>query len=152
MSVADDSRQAEAPGSGSNLAPILNVDNLKTYFFTRQGTVKAVDGVSFTLKPSETLAIVGESGCGKSITALSLLRLIPYPPGRIVGGSIEFEGTDLLSLDDEEMRNIRGNHISMIFQEPMTSLNPVMTIGRQIAEALILHQNMKREVALARAV
>jgi peptide/nickel transport system ATP-binding protein len=152
MSVADDSRQAEAPGSGSNLAPILNVDNLKTYFFTRQGTVKAVDGVSFTLKPSETLAIVGESGCGKSITALSLLRLIPYPPGRIVGGSIEFEGTDLLSLDEEEMRDIRGNHISMIFQEPMTSLNPVMTIGRQIAESLILHQNMKRDAAIARAV
>ena len=152
MSVADDPRPADVAQPGSNVAPILNVDELKTYFFTRQGTVKAVDAVSFSLKPRETLAIVGESGCGKSITALSLLRLIPYPPGRIVGGRIDFEGTNLLTLDEEEMRGIRGNHISMIFQEPMTSLNPVMTVGRQISEALILHQNMTREQALARSV
>ena len=152
MTVADEPRASAATDTASNAAPILNVDDLQTYFFTRQGTVKAVDGVSFSLNPSETLAIVGESGCGKSITALSLLRLIPYPPGKIVGGRIEFEGTDLLSLDEEQMRDIRGNHISMIFQEPMTSLNPVMTVGRQISEALILHQNMTREQALARSV
>jgi peptide/nickel transport system ATP-binding protein len=152
MSVADDPRSDDIAKPGSNEAPILNVDNLQTYFFTRQGTVKAVDGVSFSLKPRETLAIVGESGCGKSITALSLLRLIPYPPGKIIGGRIEFEGTDLMSLDEDEMRKIRGNQVSMIFQEPMTSLNPVMTIGRQIGESLMLHQNMKREEAIERAV
>ncbi|HEV2186718.1 MAG TPA: ABC transporter ATP-binding protein [Stellaceae bacterium] len=132
--------------------PLLDVDDLHTWFFTRDGVVRAVDGVSFRVMPGETLAIVGESGCGKSVTALSMLRLVPSPPGRIVSGSIRFEGRDLLSLSDAEMRDIRGNHISMIFQEPMTSLNPVMTIGRQIGEILMLHQKLSRPRARARAV
>ncbi|MBT3370925.1 MAG: ABC transporter ATP-binding protein [Rhodospirillaceae bacterium] len=130
----------------------LEVEGLQTYFFTRQGTVKAVDGVSFNLRKGETLGIVGESGCGKSITALSVMRLVPEPPGRIIGGSVKLDGTDLLALSEEEMRGIRGNDISMIFQEPMTSLNPVLTIGYQIAEALILHQDYSKARALERAV
>jgi peptide/nickel transport system ATP-binding protein len=130
---------------------VLEVENLETCFYTRAGLVKAVDGVSFALKRSETLAIVGESGCGKSVTALSLMRLV-YDPGRIVGGSVKLDGRELLSLDESEMRGIRGNDISMIFQEPMTSLNPVMTIGRQIAEALMLHQKLSQKKALARAI
>jgi peptide/nickel transport system ATP-binding protein len=124
--------------------PVLEVNALKTYFFTRSGAVKAVDGVSFALARGETLAIVGESGCGKSVTALSLMRLIPDPPGRIVGGSIRLDTIDILSLDDDEMRAMRGRDISMIFQEPMTSLNPVMTIGRQIGEVLKLHQTLSK--------
>jgi peptide/nickel transport system ATP-binding protein len=124
--------------------PVLDVNALKTYFFTRSGAVKAVDGVSFALARGETLAIVGESGCGKSVTALSLMRLIPDPPGRIVGGSISLDGVDILSLDDDEMRAMRGRDISMIFQEPMTSLNPVMTIGRQLGEVLRLHQTLSK--------
>ncbi len=131
---------------------LLEVEGLQTFFYTRQGIVKAVDGVSFALKPSETLAIVGESGCGKSITALTLMRLIPDPPGRIVGGSVRLDGRDLLQLTEEEMRSVRGNEISMIFQEPMTSLNPVITVGRQIGEALILHQGMSRKEALDRSI
>jgi peptide/nickel transport system ATP-binding protein len=123
-------------------APVLEVNALKTYFFTRSGAVKAVDGVSFALARGETLAIVGESGCGKSVTALSLMRLIPDPPGRIVGGSIRLDNVDILALDDDEIRAVRGRDISMIFQEPMTSLNPVMTIGRQIGEVLKLHQTL----------
>jgi peptide/nickel transport system ATP-binding protein len=130
----------------------LEVEDLQTYFYTRAGLVKAVDGVSFKLKRGETLAIVGESGCGKSVTALSLMRLVADPPGRIVGGSIRLSGTDLVQLDENAMRAIRGNRIAMIFQEPMTSLNPVMTIGRQISEALILHQDMTRAEALARTI
>ena len=130
----------------------LEVEDLQTYFYTRAGLVKAVDGLSFKLKRGETLAIVGESGCGKSVTALSLMRLVADPPGRIVGGSIRLSGTDLVPLDEPAMRAIRGNRIAMIFQEPMTSLNPVMTIGRQISEALILHQDMTRAVALARTI
>jgi peptide/nickel transport system ATP-binding protein len=130
------------PSAGDNAAPVLTVEGLKTYFFTRQGIVKAVDNVSFALKRGETLAIVGESGCGKSITALSLLRLIPDPPGRIVGGTIMLDGLDVLALDDQQMRQVRGQDISMIFQEPMTSLNPVMTIGKQIGEVLALHENL----------
>src|SRR3954463_14132968 len=110
---------------------LLEVEGLRTYFFLRAGTLKAVDGVSFALKPRETLAIVGESGCGKSMTALSIMRLVPDPPGRIVNGSVVLEGRDLLALDEAQMRRVRGNDLSMIFQEPMTSLNPVMTIGRQ---------------------
>ena len=124
--------------------PVLDVNALKTYFFTRSGAVKAVDGVSFALARGETLAIVGESGCGKSVTALSLMRLIPDPPGRIVGGSISLDGVDVLALNDDEMRAMRGRDISMIFQEPMTSLNPVMTIGRQLGEVLRLHQTLTK--------
>src|ERR1700680_2683092 len=110
--------------------PLLEVADLKTWFFTRDGVVRAVDGVSFHVMPGETLAIVGESGCGKSVTALSVLRLVPAPPGRIVSGTIRFAGRNLLDLDDAAMRDVRGNDISMIFQEPMTSLNPVLSIGR----------------------
>jgi peptide/nickel transport system ATP-binding protein len=106
---------------------LLDVEDLQTWFFTRRGIVKAVDRVSFGVRPGETLAIVGESGCGKSITALSLMRLIPDPPGRIIGGTVHLRGQNLLDLDEEAMRDIRGNEISMIFQEPMTSLNPVLT-------------------------
>jgi peptide/nickel transport system ATP-binding protein len=133
-------------------APLLDVQGLKTYFFTRDGVVRAVDGVSFSVGRGETLAVVGESGCGKSVTSLSILRLIASPPGRTVGGRVIFEGRDLLELPEAEMRKIRGDAISMIFQEPMTSLNPVLTIGHQIAEALVLHRGLSREDAGARAV
>ena len=131
---------------------VLEVDNLQTYFYTRTGLIRAVDGISFSLGRGETLAIVGESGCGKSVTALSLMRLVADPPGRIVGGSVKLDGVDLLGLDAATMRSIRGNQISMVFQEPMTSLNPVMTIGRQIGESLVLHQNLSRAAALERAI
>ena len=135
-----------------SVAPLLDVQGLKTYFFTRDGVVRAVDGVSFSVRPGETLAIVGESGCGKSVTSLSILRLVASPPGRTVEGRVVFGGRDLLSLPGPEMRRIRGDAISMIFQEPMTSLNPVLTIGRQIAEALVLHRDLSREQAGARAI
>jgi peptide/nickel transport system ATP-binding protein len=131
---------------------LLDVEDLRTYFFLRGGILKAVDGVSFQLKAHETLAIVGESGCGKSMTALSLMRLIPEPPGKIVSGSVKLEGRDLVALDERAMRQVRGKDISMIFQEPMTSLNPVMTVGNQIAEALLLHEGLSRKDALRRAV
>ena len=131
---------------------ILEVEGLQTYFFTRSGVVKAVDDVSFYLNKSETLGIVGESGCGKSITALSITRLIPDPPGKIVSGSITLDGRSLLDLSEAEMRKVRGNDISMIFQEPMTSLNPVLTIGQQIGETLVLHQGMTKQQALARSI
>jgi peptide/nickel transport system ATP-binding protein len=133
-------------------ATLLDVADLRTYFYLRHGILKAVDGVSFQLKPHETLAIVGESGCGKSMTALSLMRLIPEPPGKIVSGSVRLAGRDLVALDEPAMRNVRGKDISMIFQEPMTSLNPVMTVGNQIAEALLLHEGLSRHDALKRAV
>jgi peptide/nickel transport system ATP-binding protein len=133
-------------------APLLEIDNLKTYFYTRDGVVRAVDGVTYSVGKGETLAVVGESGCGKSVTAKSILRLNPSPPARNVAGQIRFEGRDLLTLDMDELRQIRGNAISMIFQEPMTSLNPVLTIGRQIAETLMLHQGMSQAQATARAV
>src|SRR5215470_13265199 len=136
----------------AKVEPLLAIEDLRTWFFTRDGVVRAVDGVSFQVAPGETLAIVGESGCGKSVTALSVLRLIPSPPGRIVSGSIRFAGRDLLGLSEAAMRDVRGNEISMIFQEPMTSLNPVLTVGRQIAETLMLHQGLSRAAALARAV
>jgi len=132
--------------------PLLAVEGLRTYFDLRHGTVKAVDGVGFTLAPHETLAIVGESGCGKSITALSLMRLVPDPPGRIAGGKVELAGVDLLKLDDEAMRAVRGKDIAMIFQEPMTSLNPVLTIGSQIAEAVLLHEKVTGRQAWQKAV
>jgi peptide/nickel transport system ATP-binding protein len=132
--------------------PVLEVGDLRTYFYTRGGLVKAVDGVSFSLRRGETLAIVGESGCGKSVTALSLMRLVADPPGRIVGGTVHLDGLDLLGLDAAAMRQVRGKEISMIFQEPMTSLNPVMTIGRQISEALLLHGAGSREGVRARTL
>jgi len=134
------------------MTDLLEVENLGTWFYTRQGIVKAVDGVDFGVASGETLAIVGESGCGKSMTALSLMRLIPDPPGRIVSGAIKLGGKDLLKLSEEEMRKVRGNEISMIFQEPMTSLNPVMTIGRQISEALILHRDLDKKAAWKRSI
>src|SRR5450755_4234622 len=131
---------------------VLDVKGLRTVFFTNSGLFKAVDDVSFSVRRGETLAIVGESGCGKSVTALSIMRLVPDPPGRIVGGSITLEGTDLLGLDEDQMRQIRGNRISMIFQEPMTSLNPVMRIGDQIAEAVRLHRPLTSKQAREQAV
>jgi peptide/nickel transport system ATP-binding protein len=144
---------APAPAAQPSAAePILEIDDLKTHFFTRDGVVRAVDGVSYNLAKGETLGVVGESGCGKSITALSVLRLVPSPPGRIVGGAIRFEGRDLLTRSEAEMRDLRGNDISMIFQEPMTSLNPVLTIGHQIAETLTLHQGLSRRAALDRSI
>jgi peptide/nickel transport system ATP-binding protein len=133
-------------------ATVLDVKGLQTVFFTNSGLFKAVDDISFSVRRGETLAIVGESGCGKSVTALSVMRLVPDPPGRIAGGSIMLEGTDLLGLDEDSMRQIRGNRISMIFQEPMTSLNPVMRIGDQITEAVRLHRPMSRKQASAIAV
>ncbi|TWB93447.1 peptide/nickel transport system ATP-binding protein [Bradyrhizobium macuxiense] len=131
---------------------VLDVKNLQTVFFTNSGLFRAVDDVSFSVRRGETLAIVGESGCGKSVSALSIMRLVPDPPGRIVGGSVTLEGTDLLKLDDAAMRSIRGNRISMIFQEPMTSLNPVMRIGDQIIEAVRLHQKVSSKEAWKQAV
>src|SRR5499433_3246469 len=143
---------APPPEARTATQPLLEVVDLKTWFFTRDGIVRAVDGVSFQVMPGETLAIVGESGCGKSVTALSVLRLVPSPPGRIVSGAIRLDGRDLLALSEAEMRDVRGNDVSMIFQEPMTSLNPVLTIGRQIAETLTLHQGLDRSAALAKAI
>ncbi|HKQ23355.1 MAG TPA: ABC transporter ATP-binding protein [Burkholderiales bacterium] len=131
---------------------LLEVDGLQTYFFTRDGVVHAVDGVSFSVASGETLAVVGESGCGKSVTSLSILRLIATPPGRIVAGRVIFEGRDLLALNEDEMRAVRGDAISMIFQEPMTSLNPALTVGRQIAESLVLHRGLSQNDAMAKAV
>jgi oligopeptide/dipeptide ABC transporter ATP-binding protein len=131
---------------------VLEVDALKTYFFTKAGTIKAVDGVSYAVRRGETLGVVGESGCGKSVTALSIMRLVASPPGRIVSGAIRLEGNDLLSLGETEMENVRGNDISMIFQEPMTSLNPLFTVGRQIAEAIATHQNLSRKDAFDKAI
>jgi peptide/nickel transport system ATP-binding protein len=135
-----------------NAERAVEVEALQTYLFTRLGIVKAVDDVSFSVGKAETLAIVGESGCGKTMTALSLMRLVPNPPGRIVGGSIRLDGTDLLTLSDEQMRDVRGNDISMIFQEPMTSLNPVMTVGKQIAETIRLHQDLSKSAAIDKAI
>src|ERR1700754_1831616 len=126
---------------------ILQVEGLQTHFFTAVGTVRAVDGVSYSLDSGETLGVVGESGCGKSVSAVSILRLGANPPGRIVGGEIRFEGRNLLALSEPEMERIRGNDISMIFQEPMTSLNPLYTVGGQIAEAVALHQGLSRKEA-----
>jgi len=134
------------------LPPLLSVRDLKVYFETEDGLVPAVDGISFDLKKGGTLGIVGESGCGKSVTSLAIMRLIPTPPGRIVGGQILFEGEDLLKKSPAEMRKIRGNEISMIFQEPMTSLNPVFTIGDQIMEAIILHQKVDKKTAREKAI
>jgi peptide/nickel transport system ATP-binding protein len=131
--------------------PLLAVENLQTHFATPDGVVRAVEGLSFHVDPGETICIVGESGCGKSVTSMSILRLIPEPPGKIAG-TIRFEGRDLLRVSEKEMRDIRGNAISMIFQEPMTSLNPVLTVGRQIGETLRLHQGMNARDAEAKAI
>jgi oligopeptide/dipeptide ABC transporter ATP-binding protein len=134
------------------MAPLLRVSNLRTSFFTSEGEVRAVDGVSFDIDDGKTVGLVGESGCGKSVTALSIMQLLPKSTGRIVGGEIRFQARDLASLPEQEMRRIRGNEISMIFQEPMTSLNPVMTIGDQIAETVRLHQGASRSEARNRAI
>lgn len=130
----------------------IEIKNLKTYFFTEDGVVKAVDDVSFKIKEAQTVGIVGESGCGKSVTAMSLLRLIPNPPGKIVGGEIFFDGQDILLLPEEKLREIRGNKISVIFQEPMTALNPVYTIGAQILEVIMLHQDLNKQDAEIRVL
>jgi len=134
------------------MSRLLEVEGLETRFFTQDGVVHAVNGISYYLDEGETLAIVGESGCGKSVGVMSLLRLIPQPPGKITGGEVWFEGKDLLKLTDDEIRQVRGNRIAMIFQDPMTSLNPVLTIGYQISEALILHMGMNKEAARKRSV
>jgi oligopeptide/dipeptide ABC transporter ATP-binding protein len=127
------------------MADLIQVKNLRTSFFTPEGEVRAIDGVSFEIAEGKTLGLVGESGCGKSVTSLSIMRLIQSPPGKIVGGEIFYRGRDLLKLNNEEMRKIRGNEISMIFQEPMTSLNPVFTVGNQIGEAIKLHQGLGKK-------
>ena len=147
--TADPGTSVPATASSSQL---LEIEDLQTHFFTPAGVVRAVDGVSYTLHNGETLGVVGESGCGKSVTALSILRLVANPPGRIVGGTIRFEGTNLLDLSETKMEGIRGNDISMIFQEPMTSLNPLLTVGRQISEAIVLHQGLARRDAWDKSV
>jgi peptide/nickel transport system ATP-binding protein len=134
------------------MAPLLRVNDLRTSFFMRDGEVRAVDGVAFDIDDGRTVGLVGESGCGKSVTALSIIQLLPKGTGRIVGGEIQFQGKDLARLGNDEMRRIRGNEISMIFQEPMTSLNPVMTVGDQIAETVRLHQGASRAEARERAL
>jgi peptide/nickel transport system ATP-binding protein len=146
-SRASDSVPGTAPAHA-----VLEIDDLQTHFFTEDGVVRAVDGVSYSVRSGETLGVVGESGCGKSVTALSVLRLVPTPPARIVGGSIRFEGRNLLDLTESEMESIRGNEISMIFQEPMTSLNPLLTVGRQIGEAIALHQGLSQRAAMSKAI
>ncbi len=138
-----------ADGNGQ---PLLEVKGLKTQFFTQDGVVRAVDDVSFFVMPGETLGVVGESGCGKSQTGLSIMRLIPSPPGKIVAGEVLFNGEDILKMSDDEVRSIRGNDIAMIFQDPMTSLNPVLTINRQISEALELHMKMNKNQARQRTI
>jgi len=134
------------------MAGLIEIRNLRTSFFTPEGEMRAVDGVSFDIEEGKTMGLVGESGCGKSVTALSIMRLIPSPPGKVVGGQVFFRGRDLLKLHGEEMRKVRGNEISMVFQEPMTSLNPVFTIGNQIVEAIRLHQGLGRREAREKAI
>ena len=130
------------------MGALLDIEDLRTYFETPRGVVKAVDGVDIALKQGDTLGIVGESGCGKTVLALSILRLIPIPPGKIVSGRILFNGVDLLRLGEEEMRRVRGKDISMVFQEPMTYLNPVFRIGEQVAEVIRLHQGLSGRDAM----
>ena len=154
MSLLNDVASVEKPAAEPAVAPgrtILEIDNLQTHFFTPTGVVRAVDGVSYSVRSGETLGVVGESGCGKSVTALSVLRLVANPPGRIVGGAVRLEGTNLLDLTEAQMEAIRGNDISMIFQEPMTSLNPLMTVGRQIGEAIVLHRGLSWREAMDEA-
>ena len=131
---------------------ILEVKGLETQFFTREGTVHAVNGVSFTLKEGETLGVVGESGCGKSVSMMSMLRLVPDPPGKVVAGEAIFQGRDLLKMSDQEIRSVRGSEISIVFQDPMTSFNPVLTIGKQVAEPYMVHRKVSEKEALERAV
>ena len=133
------------------MSSLLEVRDLKTYFFMPDSIVKAVDGISFEIEAGEVVGVVGESGSGKSVSAMSIMRLIASPPGRIVSGEVIFEGKDLVQMDENEIRQVRGNDIAMIFQEPMTSLNPVLTIGRQLTETLELHQNMSKDGAIEKA-
>ena len=144
--------ESRIPVDAAGASAVLEVEDLKTHFFTAAGVVKAVDGVSYAVRSGETLGVVGESGCGKSVSALSILRLVADPPGRIVGGVIRFQGRNLLDLDQSEMEEIRGNEISMIFQEPMTSLNPLSTVGHQIAEAISVHQGASKREAMRKAI
>ena len=138
--------------NGSKNAFALEVEDLRTYFQTRWGTVKAVDGVSFSVRRGETLGIVGESGCGKSVTVLSLMRLVPSPPGRIVGGKVILDGQDILQLSEREMSRVRGGEIGIILQDPMTSLNPIFSIGEQVKEAIRIHQNTNRKGVLEKTL
>ncbi|MEO8718282.1 MAG: ABC transporter ATP-binding protein, partial [Burkholderiales bacterium] len=147
-----DCRACGHPTWRRKVAKLLEVKNLQTQFRTSAGVVRAVDGVSYDIEEGETVALVGESGCGKSVSALSIMRLVDEPAGRIVGGEIVFKGRDLLKLSEEEMRDVRGRDIAMVFQEPMTSLNPVLTIGRQLTEGLEIHLGMDPAAASARAV
>ncbi|MGE4632938.1 MAG: ABC transporter ATP-binding protein, partial [Planctomycetota bacterium] len=136
----------------SHEAALLEIKDLRTWFYTDDGVAKAVDGVSYSIQPGETLGVVGESGCGKSVTAMSILQLVPTPPGKYVGGEIRFRGENLLERGEKQMRGIRGKEISVIFQEPMTSLNPVFQVGDQIGEALRLHEGMSRSQARERSI
>ncbi len=151
--ASDTKKRAKLDASAFGEDAVLEIKNLQTYFFTDAGILPSVDGVSYTIERGKTLGVVGESGSGKSVTAMSILQLIPSPPGKIVGGEINFDGTDLTKLTPAEMRKIRGNEISVIFQEPMTSLNPVYTVGAQIVEAILLHQDVSyieaRDIALS---
>jgi oligopeptide/dipeptide ABC transporter ATP-binding protein len=142
----------EAVRDATEASPVLAIDNLQTHFFTADGIVRAVDGVSYAVRRGQTLGVVGESGSGKSVTALSILRLVADPPGRIVGGSVQFQGVNLLELSEVAMEAVRGNEISMIFQEPMTSMNPLFKVGHQISEAIALHQGLSRRDAMDQAV
>ncbi|MBU3262166.1 ABC transporter ATP-binding protein [Roseovarius sp. PS-C2] len=139
------------PSADAGTDPVLQVEDLRTYFDTRDGVVKAVDGLSFSVRPGEILSVVGESGCGKSITSLSVMQLLPRPPARFASGRIMFKGRDLLQASEEEMRHVRGNEISMIFQDPMSSLNPVLSIGDQLTEAIMLHQGLSQKQAMDHA-
>src|SRR4051812_13475736 len=150
--TSTDRPRADAPSGAAPAEPLLEIDDLRVHFVTSRGVVKAVDGVSYKVNPGEIVAVVGESGCGKSVTALAVMRLLAKPAGQIVGGRVLFQGRDLLTLDDEQMREIRGRDIAMIFQEPMTSLNSVLTIGLQIMEPLLIHMGMSEAQARARAI
>ena len=154
MRAAND--QSASTDVNSTTTPVLSVQNMKTQFFTRAGVVYAVDDISFDVMPGETVGIVGESGCGKSVTSLSIMRLIPQPPGKIVAGkillTIDGKTRDIVTMSEREMRSVRGNDIAMIFQDPMTSLNPVYTVGNQIAESLMLHLGLSADDAELRAI
>jgi peptide/nickel transport system ATP-binding protein len=152
QNFGSDASVSRYPGQSHDNAPLLRVNELRTSFFTSDGEVRAVNGVSFDIDDGETVGLVGESGCGKSVTALSIIQLLDKGTGRVVGGEVLYRGRNSLSLGEEEMRRIRGNEISMVFQEPMTSLNPVMTVGDQIAETVRVHQGASRRAALERAI